>query len=91
MVNVDVLDDIAQRLGNFISPEKLQLPRSELHAMLKQILQSSFRSLNLVTREEFEVQCGVLQRTREKLETLERILQDVSETARFDSSQDHKT
>lgn len=90
MIKFDVLDDIAQRLGDFISPEKLQLPRSELHAMLKEILHSSFRSLNLVTREEFEVQRSVLQRTREKLESLEKMLQDLSQTENSDSSQASK-
>ena len=91
MVNFDVLDDIARRLGDFISPEKLQLPRSELHTLLKQILHSSFLSLNVVTREEFEVQCRVLQRTREKLDTLERALQDLPQPANSDSSQTPKT
>ena len=34
-------------------------------------LQNTFSKLDLVTREEFDAQKGVLQRTREKLETLE--------------------
>ena len=78
MMNFNALDDLAHRLGEFMSPEWMQRPRSELQALLRQILHSSFRSLNLVTREEFELQCALLQRTREKLEILQRALRDVS-------------
>jgi ubiquinone biosynthesis accessory factor UbiK len=39
-------------------------------------LQSTFQKLDLVTREEFDVQTAVLARTREKLEALEKRLQD---------------
>lgn len=36
--------------------------------------QSAFQQMNLVTREEFEVQKAVLQRTRAKLDALERLI-----------------
>ena len=81
MMNFDVLDDLAHRLAEFLSPERMQQPRSELQTLLQQFLHSSFRSLNLVTREEFELQCAILQRTREKLENLQRALRDETNPA----------
>lgn len=43
------------------------LPEKELRALLE----STLRKMNLVSREEFDAQQAVLQRTREKLEALE--------------------
>jgi len=45
--------------------------RRDLEANFKAVLQSGLSKLDLVTRQEFDVQAGVLRRTREKLETLE--------------------
>ena len=45
--------------------------REELQATFKSALQAGLAKLDLVTREEFEVQRAVLLRTREKLEALE--------------------
>jgi BMFP domain-containing protein YqiC len=42
-----------------------------LQQQIKQMLQSSFSKLDLVTRDEFDAQAAVLSRTREKLEQLE--------------------
>jgi BMFP domain-containing protein YqiC len=48
------------------------LPGQEmLQQQIKQMLQSSFSKLDLVTRDEFDAQAAVLSRTREKLEQLE--------------------
>jgi BMFP domain-containing protein YqiC len=46
--------------------------REELQQNFKAVLQSGLSRLDLVTREEFEVQRAVLLRTREKLEELQR-------------------
>jgi hypothetical protein len=57
----------ASRLFNGDSP----LPRSELEAQFKLLLQSGFSKLDLVSREEFDSQMVVLARTRARLEALE--------------------
>ena len=64
---LDVLSTQAARLFNGDSP----LPRGEFEAQLKVLLQSAFSKLDLVSREEFDVQAQVLARTREKLQALE--------------------
>ena len=54
------LQDILPSINNLIPKRELQIA-----------LQSSLSKLNLVTREEFDAQSAVLQRTRQKLEALE--------------------
>jgi BMFP domain-containing protein YqiC len=48
-----------------------QSPAADLEKNLRALLASAFSRLDLVTREEFDVQCEVLARTREKLAQLE--------------------
>src|SRR5690606_39230620 len=64
---LDTLSSHASRLFSGDSP----LPRAELEAQFKALLQSGFSKLDLVSREEFDSQMVVLARTRARLETLE--------------------
>ena len=48
-----------------------QSPAKDLEKNMKAMLNQGFSKLDLLTREEFEVQAEVLARTREKLEALE--------------------
>jgi hypothetical protein len=52
-------------------PPGLQDMQRDLEKSLRAALQAGFAKLDLVTREEFEVQSAVLLRTRQKLEALE--------------------
>ena len=70
MVNVQSIDDLAQRLAAMVPPG-LKEARDDLTANFRSALQSGLRELDLVTREEFDVQRCVLLRTREKIEELE--------------------
>ena len=54
--------------------------RADLRANLKGLLQSTLSRMDLVTREEFDVQRKVLERTREKLESLERELKELQDS-----------
>ncbi|MFT0213357.1 accessory factor UbiK family protein [Pseudomonas sp. F1_0610] len=47
------------------------LPKAELEAQMKSLLQGAFNKLDLVSREEFDAQVAVLARTRSRLEALE--------------------
>ena len=64
------LDDLARRLAESVPPG-LTAMRQELEQNFRSVLQSGLSRLDLVTRQEFEVQAGVLRRTRERLEELE--------------------
>jgi BMFP domain-containing protein YqiC len=64
------LDDFARRLADTI-PENLRGLGEDLQRNLKSTLRSGLERMDLVTREEFDVQQHLLARTREKLEALE--------------------
>jgi len=74
MIDLAQLDDLARRLSGLVPPG-LREGREELQQNFKAVLQSGLARLDLVTREEFDVQRAVLLRTREKLEALEREVQ----------------
>lgn len=71
MIDLNHIDDLARRLGDLLPPG-LRESREELQGAFKGALQAGLGKLDLVTREEFEVQRAVLLRTREKLEALEK-------------------
>lgn len=64
------IDDIANRLADSLPPGLTAL-REDMQKNFRAILQSALGKLDLVTREEFEVQKAVLAKTRQKLEALE--------------------
>jgi BMFP domain-containing protein YqiC len=70
MIDLGHIDDLARRLSNLVPPG-LREGRDELQENIKSVLQAGLGRLDLVTREEFDVQQAVLLRTREKLEALQ--------------------
>ncbi len=71
MIDTKILDDLAQRLAKTL-PTGLQVLQDDVKHNLRSGLEAGLAHLDLVTREEFDVQAAVLARTREKLEALER-------------------
>jgi BMFP domain-containing protein YqiC len=67
MLNMDGLDDLARMIGRVIESS----PVRDIEKNIKALLQSGLQRLDLVPREEFEIQAEVLLRSREKLEALE--------------------
>ena len=82
MIDLAQLDELARRLSSLVPPGLRGIAseeaREELQQNFKSVLQAGLGKLDLVTREEFEVQRAVLARTREKLEALERDLARLS-------------
>ncbi|MBM2854371.1 MAG: hypothetical protein HW417_1299 [Steroidobacteraceae bacterium] len=64
------LDDLARRLADAVPPGLTAL-KNDLEQNFKAVLQSGLTKLDLVTRQEFDIQSGVLRRSRERLEELE--------------------
>jgi BMFP domain-containing protein YqiC len=64
------LDELARKLSESVPPGLVAV-RDDLERNFKAVLQSGLARLDLVTRQEFDVQAGVLRRTRERLEQLE--------------------
>ena len=71
MINLRAFDELAKRLADLVPPG-LQEARADMEKNFKAALQAGLSRLDLVTREEFDVQQAVLLRTREKLEALEK-------------------
>ena len=71
MVNIRAIDELAARLTALVPPN-LQAAGDDLGQTFRATLQSGLARMNLVTREEFDVQKLVLLRTREKVEALEK-------------------
>ncbi len=65
-----LFDSISEHASRLLGGEN-PLPRAEVEAQLKVLLQSTFSKLDLVSREEFDSQMVVLARTRARLEALE--------------------
>ena len=63
-------DDLAKKLFAAL-PDSLQNIEKDIQQKFKEVLQSAFAHLDLVTREEFDVQSKVLGRTREKLDQIQ--------------------
>ena len=66
-MNTKFIEDLNARIVTFLQ----QTPAGDVQKNLKAMLSSSFARLDLVTREEFDLQAKVLERTREKLTSLE--------------------
>jgi BMFP domain-containing protein YqiC len=73
------LDDLAKKLADSI-PENLRGLGEDLQRNLKSTLRSGLERMDLVTREEFDVQVRLLERTREKLEVLEARVAELEST-----------
>ncbi len=74
------IEDLARRLADTV-PDSLRAVGDDLEKNFRGVLRSGLARLDLVTREEFEVQEAVLARTREKLERLEARLAELEADA----------
>jgi ubiquinone biosynthesis accessory factor UbiK len=64
------IDELARRLADTL-PGGLKALQADAEQNFRAVLQAGLARLDLVTREEFDVQAAVLKRTRDKLEALE--------------------
>jgi BMFP domain-containing protein YqiC len=76
MLNSKHLETLAQKLYATL-PASLKSFENDIQQQFKDVLQSVFNRLDLVTREEFDVQVKVLARTREKVEALQKQLNEL--------------
>ena len=65
------LDELARKLAEAVPPGLAALGH-DLEQNFKAVLQAGLAKLDLVTRQEFDIQAAVLRRSRERLEELER-------------------
>lgn len=75
MIDIKAIDELTRKLGESLPPGMSQF-KEETESHFRTILTQAFERMNLVTRQEFDTQCAVLARTREKLEALENRLDE---------------
>lgn len=76
MLDPKILDDISKRLNDAL-PANLKALQGDLEKNLHAAVQSVFSRLDLVSREEFDVQSRVLARSRQKIDQLEQQLAEL--------------
>jgi BMFP domain-containing protein YqiC len=75
MAQQALLGELARRLGDILPGKAAS---EDLEKSVKTVVQSVFSRLELVTREEFDAQLSVLNRTRERVQQLEAQLEQLS-------------
>ncbi len=74
MLKPEKIDEFARRIGDLL-PESAGRMSDDIEKTLKSGLQGVVQKMDLVTREEYEVQLEILRRTTEKLRLLEKRLE----------------
>ena len=70
MLDPKKLEDLAKQIADAVPPGVKNMAE-EAEGRVKTVLQSQLSKLDLVTREEFDIQSQVLIRTRQKLDAME--------------------
>ena len=73
MIDKNKIQEISDKISKIIENS----PISDIEENINALLQSTFTKLDLISREEFDVQTQVLKRTRLKLEELEKKIDDL--------------
>jgi ubiquinone biosynthesis accessory factor UbiK len=73
MFNTDKINEISNKINDMIKSS----PLADIEKNINALIQGAFTKMELVSREEFDVQAEVLRNTREKLEMLEKKLAEL--------------
>ena len=76
MIDLKLIDELSRKLTDSLPPGFSRL-KEETDEQFRLVLSRTFERMNLVTREEFDAQSTVLLRTREKLEELQRQIEEL--------------
>ena len=79
MLDNQTINRLSEKINQLLPPGVQQV-KSDFDARLKTLLQQQLAQLEFVSREEFDIQARVLQRTRAKLEKLEDKLSQLEQT-----------
>ena len=80
MLNPKMLDEMSKKVSELLA----QSPAKDIEKNVRALLTSLFARLDLITREEFDVQQEVLKRTREKLAEMEQRVAELENKNRQD-------
>ncbi|AKP72323.1 Membrane fusogenic activity protein [Piscirickettsia salmonis] len=86
MFDPKLFDDMAKKIAEAM-PSGLKSVQEDLERNMKTVLQSSFQKMDLVTREEFDIQSAVLAKTRLMVEALEKRVDELEAQLQTDQQQ----
>lgn len=86
MIDTQKLNDLSNKIKDLVKDSPLTDIEKNVHALLKGV----FTKMELVSREEFDVQTEVLRHTRQKLESLESKLAIIETSANVFAQQTNK-
>ncbi|NBX00330.1 MAG: accessory factor UbiK family protein [Methylophilaceae bacterium] len=78
MKHIEIAEDLSRKIKETLSNS----PISDFEHNIRALLQSTFTKIELVSREEFDVQTEILRRTQEKLATLEKKLETLEKQSK---------
>ena len=78
MIDQKTIDEVADSLSKVI-PDSVKTLKSDIENNMRAVLESSLRNMNLVSREEFDVQTALLQRSMDKLKQLEQQIAEIEQ------------
>jgi BMFP domain-containing protein YqiC len=84
MLNRDSLDQLAQQIGNLFGQNTVP---QDIQRNLRALIQSGLARMDVVTRDEFAAQAAILERTRTKLDVLEKQLAELTRQLENPNSQ----
>ena len=76
MPDRNFIDELTRRLGESLPPGLAQA-KDDMERRFRTVLTGAFERMNLVSREEFDARCKVLEETRAKLQVLEKQLENL--------------
>jgi BMFP domain-containing protein YqiC len=76
MIDLGKIDDLVNKLGESLPPGAERL-REDIETRFRSVLKAAFDKMDLVTREEFDIQKSVLERAMVKLEALQRQMEEL--------------
>ena len=79
MIDGNKINELVNKLTEALPPGIQQLP-DNIEQTFRTVVQSGLAKMDLVTREEFDAQTKVMARTREKLEQLEKRMQELEDS-----------
>lgn len=81
MLDARIFDDMAEQLGKLLPPGVNEM-RQDFEQNARSVIQSTLAKMDLVTREDFDVQVALLQKTSARLNELEeriKVLESISD------------
>jgi len=70
MITNQTINEITQKISALL-PDSFKVVQDDIEKNIRAVIESSFSKMNLVSREEFDVQSALLARSLEKLQQLE--------------------